>query len=619
MASLEPADLVREACQALEDEVKGRRVTLDVDLPASLPRVLGHGDALVQVLVNLLKNALDAVSLPKEGRSGPGLVRIAVTAAGGSVLFTVDDDGPGLAREEQEKVFAPFHTTKGRQGGVGLGLAIAGDIIRAHGGSFSVDSIPGTGRPVHGESPRSDMKVLIVDDEPVVREVLRTVLSRAGYATSEAATAGEGLALFADPAVDLVLLDLMLPDRPGLSLLAEMRQKRPDVPVVVVTAYSSVESAITAMKEGAFHYVPKPFRNEEVVHLVAQALERRRLVAENRSLKARLGAENDFPEMVGRSAPMEKVLQTIRQAAPARSTILVTGESGTGKELVARALHRLSLRASGPFVTVHSGAMPPDLLESNLFGHTKGAFTGAVAEKKGLFKVADGGTIFFDEIGTVPLETQAKLLRVLQEREFLPVGAVEPIHSDVRVVAATNADLGRLVEEGKFREDLFYRLCVITDRPPAPAGAQGGHPAPRRRARLARGAGERAARPSRDPRGDEGAPRPRLARQRPGAGERPRARRRPRPGPRRPRPAPRRGPPLGPAPRGPPGGGPRLLRGGGEVREEPPRRGDAPRGRGAEGRRAPPRPLPDDAQRDAQAPRHDPAPLAPHGRRAEPA
>jgi len=306
------------------------------------------------------------------------------------------------------------------------------------------------------------MKVLIVDDEPVVREVLRTVLTRAGYETGEAATAAEGLALFADPAVDLVLLDLMLPDRPGLSILPEMREKRPDVPVVVVTAYSSVESAIAAMKEGAFHYVPKPFRNEEVVHLVAQALEKKLLVAENRALKARLDSAGDFPEMAGRSIVMEKVFQTIRQAAPARSTILVTGESGTGKELVARALHRLSQRASGPFVTVHSGALPPDLLESHLFGHTKGAFPGAVAEKKGLFKVADGGTIFFDEIGTVPLETQAKLLRVLQEREFLPVGAVEPIRSDVRVVAATNADLLRLVEEGKFREDLYYRLCVIS-------------------------------------------------------------------------------------------------------------------------------------------------------------
>ena len=462
MAPLEPAALVREACRALEDEVKGRRVTLDVDLPASLPRVLGHGDALVQVLVNLLKNALDAVSLPKEGRSGPGLVRIAVAAAGGSVLFAVDDDGPGLTREDAGEGLRAVPHDEGASGRRGAGPGDRGG-YHPRARRLALGRVhPGAGRPVHGESPRSDMKVLIVDDEPVVREVLRTVLSRAGYDTSEAATAGEGLALFADPAVDLVLLDLMLPDRPGLSLLAEMRQKRPDVPVVVVTAYSSVESAITAMKEGAFHYVPKPFRNEEVVHLVAQALEKKRLVAENRALKARLDAGNDFPEMVGRSAPMEKVFQTIRQAAPARSTILVTGESGTGKELVARALHRLSLRASGPFVTVHSGALPPDLLESNLFGHTKGAFTGAVAEKKGLFKVADGGTIFFDEIGTVPLETQAKLLRVLQEREFLPVGAVEPIHSDVRVVAATNADLGRLVEEGKFREDLFYRLCVIT-------------------------------------------------------------------------------------------------------------------------------------------------------------
>ena len=303
-------------------------------------------------------------------------------------------------------------------------------------------------------------RILMIEDDARLAEMVARDLGRSGLEVTSAGTASEGLARLAREPFDLVLLDLMLPDRPGLSLLPEMRERRPDVPVVVVTAYSSVESAIAAMKEGAFHYVPKPFRNEEVVHLVGQALEKRRLVVENLALKARL--DGGFPGMVGRSAPMERVFQTVRQAAPARSTILVTGESGTGKELVARALHRLSGRAAGPFVTVHSGALPPDLLESNLFGHVKGAFTGAVAEKKGLFKVADGGTIFFDEIGTVPLETQAKLLRVLQEREFLPVGAVEPIRSDVRVVAATNADLGRLVGEGRFREDLYYRLCVIT-------------------------------------------------------------------------------------------------------------------------------------------------------------
>ncbi len=304
--------------------------------------------------------------------------------------------------------------------------------------------------------------VLILDDEPVIREVLGSVLAKAGHVTREAATANEGLQRLEKEPIDLLLLDLMLPDRPGLEVLVDVRARHPEIPVVVVTAYSSVESAITAMREGAFHYIPKPFRNEEVVHVVKQALEKRRLVAENKALRAKLDPPGSFRELVGRSASMERVFETVRQAAASRSTILVTGESGTGKELVAKALHRLSPRAAGPFITVHSGALPPDLLESNLFGHVRGSFTGAVADKKGLFKAADGGTIFFDEIGTVPIDTQAKLLRVLQEREFTPVGAVEPIHSDVRVIAATNADLTKAVAEGRFREDLFYRLCVIT-------------------------------------------------------------------------------------------------------------------------------------------------------------
>ena len=307
------------------------------------------------------------------------------------------------------------------------------------------------------------MTILILDDEPVIRDVLGTVLGKAGFETLEAATAADGIDRLSRESVDLLLLDLMLPDRPGLEVLAEVRQRWPELPVVVITAYSSVESAISAMRQGAYHYLPKPFRNEEVVHVTRQALEKRRLLAENRELKARLdGTHGGLGELVGRSAPMERVFETVRQAANARSTVLVVGESGTGKELVARALHRLSPRAAGPFVTVNSGSLPPDLLESNLFGHVRGSFTGAVSDKKGLFKVADGGTIFFDEIGTIPLETQSKLLRVLQDREFLPVGAVEPIHADTRVVAATNADLNRLVADGRFREDLYYRLCVIT-------------------------------------------------------------------------------------------------------------------------------------------------------------
>ncbi len=307
------------------------------------------------------------------------------------------------------------------------------------------------------------MTILILDDEPVIREVLRTVLSKAGFSVREAGSAAEGLERLGKEPVDLLLLDLMLPDRSGLEVLTEARQRWPEMPIIVITAYSSVENAIAAMREGAFHYLPKPFRNDEVVHIVRQALEKRRLLAENRVLRAKLDAgTGDLGGLVGRSAPMERVYETIRNAASARSTVLIVGESGTGKELVAKALHRLSPRAAGPFVTVNSGSLPPDLLESNLFGHVRGSFTGAVADKKGLFKVADGGTIFFDEIGTVPPDTQAKLLRVLQEREFMPVGAVEPVRADVRVVAATNADLLHFVADGRFREDLYYRLCVIT-------------------------------------------------------------------------------------------------------------------------------------------------------------
>src|ERR1039457_3058829 len=303
--------------------------------------------------------------------------------------------------------------------------------------------------------------LLILDDEPVIRDVLGSVLARAGFVTREAATAAEGLERLAKEPIDLLLLDLMLPDRPGLEVLSEVKARHPEVPVVVVTAYSSVESAISAMREGAFHYLPKPFRNEEVVHVVKQALEKRRLVAENRALKARLDASPGLKEIIGRSASMERVFETIRQAAASRSTILITGESGTGKELVAKALHRLSPRASGPFVTVHSGALPPDLLESNLFGHVRGSFTGAVADKKGLFKAADQGTIFFDEISTVSPETQAKLLRVIQEREFMRLGGTETIKVDVRIIAACNVQLLNLVREGRFREDLYHRLNVI--------------------------------------------------------------------------------------------------------------------------------------------------------------
>ena len=237
---------------------------------------------------------------------------------------------------------------------------------------------------------------------------------------------------------------------------------------MMITAFASMESAIAAMKKGAFDYITKPFKNDEVLVVLRNAIERRRLVAENVALKQNLQARyHKFSGIIGKSSRMKQVFDLIIQAAPSRSTILITGESGTGKELVARAIHSNSARSDKSFVTVNSGNLPPDLLESTLFGHVKGAFTGAVYPKKGLFDLADKGSIFFDEIGNIPLETQAKLLRVMQEREFMRLGGMETIKVDVRIIAATNVDLKHEMEEGRFREDLFYRLHVIAIHLPA--------------------------------------------------------------------------------------------------------------------------------------------------------
>jgi DNA-binding NtrC family response regulator len=303
------------------------------------------------------------------------------------------------------------------------------------------------------------MRILIIDDEPVLQDVLATVLRREGFQVAQATTAAEGLRQAEEGEVDLVLLDLMLPDKPGLDVLREIKGRDPEAVVIVITAYSSVETAIAAMREGAFHYIAKPFKNQEVVLTVRKGLEQRRLRTENRDLRQRL---EGLGTMVWRSQVMESVIGLVRRAAPSRSNILLTGESGTGKELLARAIHQLSPRAEGPFVVVNTGSVPTDLLESTLFGHIRGAFTGAVANRRGLFEVADSGTIFLDEIGTITPPTQAKLLRVIQEREFIPVGGEQTVKVDVRIIAATNADLPTMVGDGTFREDLFYRLNVIT-------------------------------------------------------------------------------------------------------------------------------------------------------------
>src|SRR5438093_6318674 len=305
--------------------------------------------------------------------------------------------------------------------------------------------------------------ILVIDDEDVMREILETLLTREGYDVRVASSGAEGLEMARALPFDAAIVDIMMPGLDGIATLDELRRIDDDLAVIIITAYASVESAIQAMKTGAFDYITKPFKNDEVVVVVRNAMERRRLVSENRNLRQNIQERyHKFANIIGKSPRMRQVFDLIIQAAPSRSTILIQGESGTGKELVARAIHTNSSRSERSFVTVNSGNLPPDLLESTLFGHVKGAFTGAVYPKKGMFDLADKGSIFFDEIGNVPLETQAKLLRVIQERDFMRLGGMETIKVDVRIIAATNVDLRQMMEEAKFREDLFYRLHVIS-------------------------------------------------------------------------------------------------------------------------------------------------------------
>jgi two-component system response regulator PilR (NtrC family) len=309
--------------------------------------------------------------------------------------------------------------------------------------------------------------ILVIDDEEIMREILETLLARTGYDVRVASSGEEGLALARTLPFDAALVDIMMPGLDGIATLDELRRVDEDLAVVIITAYASVESAISAMKSGAFDYITKPFKNEEVLVVVRNAMERRRLVRENRSLRQNIQERyHKFANVIGKSPPMRQVFDLVIQAAPSRSTILIQGEGGTGKELVARAVHANSSRSDKPFVAVKSGGIQPELFESALFGHVQGAFAGAVDPRKGLLDLADRGTVFFDEIAALPLEAQAKLLRVIQEREFVRLGSADPVSVDARVIAATNVDLRKMVEDGRFRQDLFHRLNVIAIRLP---------------------------------------------------------------------------------------------------------------------------------------------------------
>ncbi|MEO7660324.1 MAG: sigma-54 dependent transcriptional regulator [Pyrinomonadaceae bacterium] len=303
--------------------------------------------------------------------------------------------------------------------------------------------------------------ILICDDEEIMRDVLETILSGAGYKVELAKTGEEAIEIYSQRPFDVVLMDVSMPGIGGLTALEGLISLDPEAVVLMVTAYATFDTAISAWEKGAAGVVRKPFQNEQIVSLVAKGLRKRQKEEERQILRQAMVRSVNRKDFIGRSEGMEAVFRLVERVAPARSTVLITGESGTGKELVAKAIHESSPRSEDPFVVVNCSNIPSELLESELFGHTKGAFTGAVSAKKGLFEVADTGSIFLDEIGDLRPETQVRLLRVIQEREFTPVGDTTPVKVDVRIIAATNVDLKDAVRNGQFREDLYYRLSVV--------------------------------------------------------------------------------------------------------------------------------------------------------------
>jgi two-component system response regulator AtoC len=305
-------------------------------------------------------------------------------------------------------------------------------------------------------------KVLVVDDDPEIVAVLSELLKKEGHQVTPCAAGGAAIAAGNEERFDVVLADIRLPDMDGLSVLRAFQEASADTAVIVMTAFGTVETAIQAIKAGAYDYIPKPFKLDEVRIVVQRALERKRLLQENRRYRQELKGKYRLENVVGASGPMLEIFKTVARVAPTKSTVLIQGESGTGKELIARTIHYNSDRTQGPFVAVDCAALPETLLESELFGHERGAFTGATALKRGLFEVARGGTCFLDEVGDVSPAVQSRLLRVLQEHEIKRVGGTEQIKVDVRVIAATNKHLETLVKAHKFREDLFYRLSVVT-------------------------------------------------------------------------------------------------------------------------------------------------------------
>jgi two-component system response regulator PilR (NtrC family) len=304
-------------------------------------------------------------------------------------------------------------------------------------------------------------KVLIIDDEKTIRDSLKLVLEDEGFETDVAEDGKIGLQKIEEDSVDVVISDIKMPNMDGMELLKKASQAYPETFFIMMTAYASIQTAIEALRKGAFDYLLKPIEFDDLIIRVKRLVNYKNLYRENKSLRNRISESTDFSELVGKSESMKRIFKLISQVAPTNSTVLISGQSGTGKELVAKAIHKNSKRSDKMFLPVNCGAIAENLIESELFGHKKGAFTGATEEKEGLFKVADGGTLFLDEIADIPLNLQVKLLRAIEEKQFLPVGGTKPVTSDVRILVATNQNLEEKTKKGEFREDLYYRLNVV--------------------------------------------------------------------------------------------------------------------------------------------------------------
>ena len=447
--------VIEELLQFVQPELDQSGVAVDARLSPALPLLRIDARYIKQALLNLIKNALAAMP-------GGGVLRIESLRSGDEVLVRIADTGMGIPDEIMDKIFEPYFTTK--PFGTGLGLTIVFKIVKEHFGDISVTSRVGEGTTVtlalpgsaEGEDPHRlqgglpvKFTILVADDEKNIREGLREALALDGYEVATAADGQEALETVNRGDVDLLITDLKMPRLSGEELLKSVTAQLPTMPVIILTGHGTIESAVQAMHDGAYDFLTKPVNLDRLSLLVKRALASREMAVQNRAMQEELERRSGFASIIGRSAEMKHVFEMVRQVAPSRSSVLITGESGSGKEMIAEALHYNSPRKDKPFIKLHCAALTESLLESELFGHEKGAFTGAIARKRGRFELAHLGTLFLDEIGEINQNVQIKLLRVLEEKRFERVGGEETVEVDVRLIAATNRDLKRRSRRGR--------------------------------------------------------------------------------------------------------------------------------------------------------------------------